>query len=187
MKVLCVVGMPGSGKSRAMEFLRRKGVSIVSMGDVVREAAQAEGLPITPENLGRVSSDLRRKHGREVVARRCLEKIEKIRREKGGGDLLVIEGIRSREEVLFFQENYEGEFRVLALHASPDRRFERLSRRGREDDPTCREEFEERDERELGFGMARVIALADYLIVNEGSEEELEREMEILYRDLTSS
>jgi hypothetical protein len=35
----------------------------------------------------------------------------------------------------------------------------------------------ERDSRELGVGLGRVIATADYMIVNEGAKSQLEREV----------
>jgi dephospho-CoA kinase len=48
-----------------------------------------------------------------------------------------------------------------------------LRTRGRSDDPSNWEEFEERDLRELKVGLGEVIALADEMIVNEGTIDEL--------------
>ena len=45
--------------------------------------------------------------------------------------------------------------------------FERIRRRNRPGDPRTWEEFVARDMTELGFGIGNVIALADYMIVNE--------------------
>ena len=41
-----------------------------------------------------------------------------------------------------------------------------MSSRGRSDDPTTREKFEERDNRELDVGIGESIAIADETIVN---------------------
>ncbi len=41
-----------------------------------------------------------------------------------------------------------------------------MSARGRSDDPTTMEKFEERDKRELGVGIGESIAIADETIVN---------------------
>lgn len=183
MKVLCVVGMPGSGKSRAMEFFRGKGVPVVNMGDAVREEAVRRGLPLNPENLGAIARALRAQSGEEEVARRCAERIREGAKMSG---LVVIEGIRSLQEVSYFKKNFPGEFLILALHANAEKRYERLRARGRGDDPRDLKEFAERDRRELDFGMGDAIALADLMIVNEGGEGELEEGMEGVYRMLRS-
>ena len=40
-------------------------------------------------------------------------------------------------------------------------------KRGRDDAPRDREEFEARDSREMGWGLADVMALADVMILND--------------------
>ncbi len=57
------------------------------------------------------------------------------------------------------------------MHAPPAIRYERLVKRGREDAPSNIEEFEERDNRELGWGLGDVVSLSDYLIVNDSNLE----------------
>ncbi|MEM1831309.1 MAG: hypothetical protein QXJ97_07260 [Desulfurococcaceae archaeon] len=65
-----------------------------------------------------------------------------------------------------------GDAVVVAVHASPRTRYERLRARRRPGNPETYEEFKRRDMVELGFGLSSVIALADHVIVNEGSIEE---------------
>jgi dephospho-CoA kinase len=60
-----------------------------------------------------------------------------------------------------------GEVRLLAVHASRQRRFALLSERRRTDDPPNVESFNARDERELSIGIGNAIALADEVISNE--------------------
>ncbi len=181
MRILCIVGMPGSGKGTAVEALINRGLPVVNMGDVVREEARARGYKITPENLGRVSIGLREEFGEEEVARRCTASIE---RELKTSSDVVIEGIRSLREVLYFRKKFKGDFYLIALHASPSTRFGRLKARARGDDPNEWEEFEKRDHRELGYGMGSAIALADYMVVNEGSVEELKEKIRDIYKSL---
>ncbi|NIU39265.1 dephospho-CoA kinase, partial [Candidatus Bathyarchaeota archaeon] len=50
--------------------------------------------------------------------------------------------------------------------------FQRLFRRKRSDDPKNWKTFARRDQRELSVGLGDAIAMADYLIVNEGTREE---------------
>jgi dephospho-CoA kinase len=79
--------------------------------------------------------------------------------------------VRSLEEVEEFRK--VGDAKIIAVHSSPKTRYERLSRRGRSDDPKSWEEFRERDLRELDVGIGRVISLADEIIINEGTLEDL--------------
>lgn len=78
--------------------------------------------------------------------------------------------MRSLAEVEEFRKH--GRVVIIAVHASPETRFKRLLKRGRPGDPGSYKEFAERDRTELEFGIGNVIALADYMIVNESSIEE---------------
>ena len=62
---------------------------------------------------------------------------------------------------------------IVAVHSSPETRYERLVARGRSDDPKSWEEFADRDARELGVGIGDVIALAQEMLVNETSFEDM--------------
>lgn len=155
--------MPGSGKSVADEVLRESGFSIIIMGDVIREEVTRRGLNPTPENVGEVMVKIRREDGSAVVAKRCIPKIQRASEKD-----VVVEGLRSLAEVYEFRRNFPC-FRFIAIHASPIVRFHRIFGRNRSDDSTDWRIFIERDLREIKVGIGSVIALADYMIVNEGS------------------
>jgi dephospho-CoA kinase len=70
-----------------------------------------------------------------------------------------------------FEKNFP-QFILIAVHSSPETRFERLFRRKRSDDSAGWGGFVDRDLRELSVGQGSVIALADYMIINEGTLEE---------------
>ena len=59
-----------------------------------------------------------------------------------------------------------GDVKLLAIQASSETRFNFLSSRGRSDDPKTRENFEERDNREIGVGIDKSIENADKIITN---------------------
>lgn len=178
MKVIFVAGMPGSGKSEAVKVLREHGLSVVNMGDVVREEARRLGRPETPDSLGEVSVSLRKRYGDEEIAKRCTDR---VKRELKKGKNVIIEGIRSLVEINFFKNKLEGDFHIIAIHSSPNTRFQRLRARGRGDDPQDWKTFLERDLRELGYNMGSAISLADHMVVNEGSLEDLKIEIEKVY------
>ena len=158
--LIVVTGMPGSGKTLVSSVARELGIPVYVMGDIVREEARRRGLEPTPANLNTVAKQLREEYGKTVVAERTLEKLL-----RDNPPIALIDGVRSLDEVEVFRKH--GEVVIIAVHASPRTRYERLRRRGRPGDPRTWEEFRQRDLTELGFSLGSVIALADYMIVNE--------------------
>jgi dephospho-CoA kinase len=179
--VIGVAGMPGAGKSLVTKMAEGMGYSIVTMGDVIREETGKRGLPLTPENTGAVMLKLREEEGSAAVARRCVSKIESARSR-----IVLVDGLRSLNELEEFKRHFE-KFVLIAVYASPETRFRRLFRRRRSDDPQGWAAFNERDRRELSVGLGNAIALADYLIINEGTRTETERKTLYVLRKVTEN
>ena len=169
--IVGLTGMPGSGKATVRKLLREMGYATVVMGDIIREETKTRNLEPTPENIGVVMLKLREEEGPEVVAKRCIPKIEAART-----NVVVVDGVRSLEEVNEFKRHFPN-FNLIAVHASPQTRFQRLLRRRRNDDPKNWKTFMERDMRELSVGLGNVVAMADYMVVNEGTRAQLRRKV----------
>jgi len=170
--------MPGSGKGVFRKTVQKMGYPVVIMGDVVREEVKRRTLKPTPENLGKTMLNLRELGGPAAVAKHCIPKLE-----QAASNIVVIDGIRSLAEVKEFKKHFP-RFILVAIHASPETRYHRLSRRKRSDDPTNWETFMERDQRELGVGMGTVIAAADHTIVNEGTSTQLKTEIRQIVKEM---
>lgn len=163
--------MPGAGKSTAALALAAEGWTRVVMGDVIRAETKRRGLEPNAKNTGEVMRLLRKEKGDAAVAELCLETISTLKAER-----VVVDGIRSMAEVDAFRN--KGGALLVAVHASPARRFELLRERGRSDDPLTRDMFNQRDQRELEVGIGRAIALADETVSNQHtSPERLASEM----------
>jgi len=162
--LILLTGMPGSGKEEFVKVCEERGIRILRMGDFVRAEVQSRGLPMTDENIGGLAHKMREEKGFDIWAKRTADALS--------GELTLIDGLRGRDEYNHFRERTEGGLVIIAIHASPSARFERLKNRGRSDAPATREEFDRRDERELRWGLGDVIARADYVIVNESSIED---------------
>ena len=171
--VIGLAGMPGSGKSVVVEVAREMGYDIVVMGDVIRQETLKRGLELTPQNVGNVMLELRQESGKYVIAQKCIPKIE----EQASSSVLV-DGLRSLFEVDVFKEHFV-KFSLVAVHASPQARFSRLSNRRRSDDPAEWKVFQERDMRELGVGLGNVIAMAEQVIVNDNSYEHVKDQVKV--------
>ena len=160
--------MPGAGKSLASSVMKAQKIPVFVSGDIVRAEARRLGLKFTRKNLGELMLKLRREEGMGAVAKRLIPLVEKAQNQ-----LVVYEGARSVEEL----EELRRRFRVItiSIHASSEERYRRLQKRGRSDKPRRWSDFVERDNRELGVGIAKLIALADRTIENEDTKDDLKR------------
>lgn len=179
MKVIGVTGMPGSGKSVISRVAESLGIEVIRMGDVIRDEAS-----IRNEAPGKVAVDLRQEFGKFVIAERCVEKIKKISSESDDSNnpIVLIEGIRSPWEVEIFKKNFS-DFMIIAVHSSPKTRFLRLKKRKRDDDSAEYSESIKRDQRELKFGIGEVIATSDYMMVNDGDKDILQKNVRSLIQN----
>lgn len=167
--IVGLTGMPGAGKSLVVKTAQEIGYTTVTMGDVIREETVNRGLELNPQNVGKVMLELRDIGGENIIAEKCIPKIESKENSK-----IIIDGIRSYAEVEVFQKHF-AKFTLVVVHAPPQTRFNRLSNRGRSDDPKSWEVFYERDIREIGVGVGKAIALAEYVIINDDSIDTLNK------------
>jgi dephospho-CoA kinase len=176
--ILTITGLPGAGKSMFCEVVQENGWPVFSCGEVVKEETEKRGLSVTAANMAAVSLDIRKREGPAGVSRRLIPKIESSRSQ-----IVAVDGIRSLEEAELFQ-THDGQVFIVAVHAAPKIRFNRIMIRGRQDDTRTWEEFRTRDRRELSYGIGNAIALADKLILNEESSEEFRKRASILLRSI---
>ena len=173
--IVCVTGMPGAGKSVFAEVSKTLGFEIYRMGDDVRMEAERRGIPPSDENLGAIMMQLRQTGGPVAIAVLCKRRIVKDSRS----EFILIDGIRNINE--FHEFKKLGTAALVSVHTSPQRRFEFLRGRGRSDSPSTFASFEARDRRELAVGIGEAIALADRVLINAGTLEEMkDRTFEIL-------
>lgn len=163
MRLIVVTGMPGSGKEEFLQVASAAGIPFIRMGDVVRETYAARAKEDESLSVGQFAALERERFGPDIWARRVLDRVD--------DRLWLIDGCRSMDEVRSFRALADP-VEIVAIHAPPSQRFKRLIIRNREDAPADIREFEERDLREMGWGIAGVISLAEHMLVNDGTLEE---------------
>ena len=159
MRILLIAGMPGAGKEELLGVARSMGIPFLRMGDIVREFHASSGTDLT---VGAFANAQREEHGRDVWARRAIERMH--------GDVFLVDGCRSMDEVRSYR-GLSDDVLIVGIFAPPAARYDRLVRRGREDAPRDISEFEARDSREMGWGLSDVLALADVMVLNDSDLE----------------
>jgi dephospho-CoA kinase len=179
LRVVGLVGLQGAGKTEVAKVALSLGIPCLRMGEVVIAETKRRGLEVNEENVGKVANILREEGGRGVVARLCLPLLGERLKERG---VVVVDGIRSMEEVEELRKAFGEALVVVGVWASPSVRYSRIASRRREDDAEDYGRFLEKERRELRWGVGEVLALADHLLLNEGTLEELREKALELFR-----
>lgn len=164
MKVVSIVGMAGAGKSEVARLFEQSGFNRIRFGDVTEKEIKKRGLPLNEKNERYIRELLRKEQGMAAYAKLNLPAIDSA---LNTGDV-VIDGLYSWEEYLFFKNYYGENFYVVAVWASPEMRYARLTSR-----PERRLTFEEatsRDKTEIeNVNKGGPIAMANFTIINDSS------------------
>jgi Dephospho-CoA kinase len=160
--------MPGSGKTLFANLLREKGFYVISMGDVLRKRYEKDAK--IGERMMDFAKRIREIYGEGVVARLSMEEITPTMSR------IAFEGVRSLAEVEEFKRI--GNPIIIAIHSPPSLRYQRMISRMRPDDSKNIEDLRRRDLDEIRLGIGGVIALADYIIINDSTIDEFKKRAE---------
>ncbi len=172
--LLAVVGLPGAGKTEATQYLVEKTKwEKIYFGQGVIDEVIRRGQEVNEANERTVREDLRKQHG---VGAMAIINMDKIKRLYEAGNV-IIESMYSWEEYLELKKQFGGAFKVLAVYSSPQVRTRRMS--GRAVRPLTAEELVSRDYSQIeNLHQAGPIARADFTIINEGSLEDLHKNID---------
>lgn len=165
MKIIAFTGMPFSGKSEAVQIVKKMNIPVIRMGEQVWEEVKHRGLSLSNENVGSIACEMRNKYGNDIWAKRTIDKIQSLNQ----CSLVVIDGVRNHEEVEAFKKKLGKDFVLIAVVVDDSIRFERALKRKRVDDSNCLEDIKQRDNRERSWGIEGVIDSADVVIRNNES------------------
>ncbi|OGD10272.1 MAG: hypothetical protein A2Y86_03675 [Candidatus Aminicenantes bacterium RBG_13_62_12] len=173
-RLLGLTGTNGAGKGEAAAFFMKRGYTYLSLSDVLREELRKRGLEATRDNLIRTGNALRRRYGPDVLARRVLRRVR--------GDT-VIDSIRNPAEVARLRTRPG--FRLLAVDAPVEVRFERVRRRGRDESARTLEAFAAKEREETGRDpgsqqLHLCLRLADATVINDSTLEHFHKKLEAL-------
>lgn len=179
-KLICVVGMPGSGKSIISDELAKKGFAYLRFGQITLDKIKEDGLEVNEANEKKTREGFRKEHGMAAFAVLNIPKIDELIKDFN----VAVDGLYSWSEYKMLKEKYGENMFVLAVFAPPKLRYERLENRSAENDDQKRfrsftkVESKSRDYAEIeNMEKGGPIAMADFTIVNTGTIDEAKEKL----------
>lgn len=182
LKILAFVGLPGAGKTTAVDYFTEKGYPKVYFGGVVFDAMKQEGIEITPENEKAFRTRFREEHGKDVVVNRIVEQITHL--ADAGQHRIIADGLYTWTEYKVLKQAFPGELILAAVVAPRRLRYHRLSQRPIR--PFTASESYDRDIHEIeNLEKGGPIAIADHYLINDGSVEAFDERLDELADSLS--
>lgn len=173
--IIGITGTLGAGKGTVVEYLKTKGFGHYSASGFITEEIVRRGLPVNRDTMREVADSLRQTNGPGYVAGELLKRAH----ASGGG--AIIESIRSVGEAEYLKSHGAV---LWAVDADIRTRYERIVKRKSEKDSVSFEHFAEQEKKESDnaepykMNLPKCIAMADVVITNNGTEEELFTQVE---------
>ncbi len=178
-KIIAIVGMCGSGKSVACNFLEEEGFKKVYFGGVTLAKLQENNLEVTPENEKYMREKLRDELGMGAYAIVLLPQIKELSKEND----VVLDGLYSWDELKILKDEFGDVLTTIAIIVDKKIRYERLSIRPIR--PFNNKEAQHRDISEIeNIAKAGPIAYADYYIDNNKSIKDFHDRLKAILKDL---
>lgn len=175
LKIIAFVGLSGSGKSVAVDYLTQKGYPKVYFGGVLYQAMKEDGIEQNPENDNIYRVEMRKREGKDFIVKRIIRQIHQL--VDAGQHRVVADGLYSWTEYKALKSEFPGELTVVAVVSPKHLRHNRLSIRP--DRPLTAKESNERDWREIeDIEKGGPIAIADYFIHNDKDLDFLHEQMD---------
>lgn len=173
-KLIAVVGMAGSGKSVATDYLESIGWLKIYFGGVTYRLMKEANIEITPDGKSEKEfrEQLRKEHGRECYAKFLLPEIEEGLKTND----VVLDGLYSWDEYKFLIDKFPKRLKLVCVIADKNIRYNRIAIR--KDRPLGREDIIYRDISEIeNLAKGGPISFADYYICNNGDIDEYKRRL----------
>jgi dephospho-CoA kinase len=184
MIIIGITGTIGAGKGTVVEYLvGKKGFVHYSVREFLLKEINLRGLAENRDSMVEVANELRGRYGPSYV-------IDQLYNEAAmEGRNCIIESIRTPGEIDSLRQ--KGNFSLFAVDADPGVRYERIVKRSSETDKITFNTFIDNETREMSAtdpnkqNLKACIRQADFIFGNDGTKEELFREVEKVLAQIT--
>lgn len=179
-KIIALVGLAGSGKSSAVEYLTKKGFPKVYFGGVIYKAMEEAGIEPTWDNQQKFREEIRQREGKDFVIRRVIKNIRDL--INAGQNKIVLDGLYTWSEYKILKHEFPGQVVVIAIVTPKHLRYQRMIKRPER--PMQPREVDQRDWSEIeNLEKGGPIAIADYFVINDGNLDQLHQKIDAVTHD----
>lgn len=179
-KIIALVGLAGSGKSSAVEYLTKKGFPKIYFGGVIYKAMEEAGIEPTWDNQQKFREEIRQREGKDFVIKRVIKNIHDL--INAGQNKIVLDGLYTWSEYKILKHEFPGQVVVIAIVTPKHLRYQRMIKRLER--PMQPREVDQRDWSEIeNLEKGGPIAIADYFIINDSDLTQLYQKIDAVTRD----
>lgn len=179
--ILGLVGPIASGKEETKKYLVEKyKAKDCRFSTILRDVLNRVAVPISRENLQKLSTVLRVNFGEDLLAKAIANDASKLE-----ADVVVIDGVRRQTDIEHLIELPN--FFLIKIEAGDKLRYERMIKRNENpgDSEKTFEQFLKDHETEADSQVPSVMKTARYSIDNNGTFEELYKQIDNIVKELT--
>jgi len=179
--ILGLVGPIASGKETAKNYLAKKyEATDCRFSTIIRDILNRAAIPVSRESMQKLSTVLRANFGEDLLAKAITMDAGKL-----DSKIVVIDGVRRPTDIEHL--NKLPNFFLIKIDADPKIRYERMKARNEnvEDDKKTFEQFLKDHEAEADSLVPIVMATAKYSINNNGSFEDLYKQVDEIIKKLS--
>lgn len=176
MRIIGITGTLGAGKGTIVDYLvHAKGFAHFSVRAFLTEEIRQRGLPVNRDSMVVVANDLRARHNPAFIVEQLYEQALQT------GHDCIIESIRTPGEVAMLRS--KPNFRLIAVDAAPEVRYQRIVERASETDHISFETFLQNEQREMDTtdpnaqNLRKCIEQADFNLTNNSTVENLHKKI----------
>ena len=181
VKIIALVGMSGSGKSVAVDYLTDKGYPKDYFGGMILKEMEKRGIERTAESEKQFREKIRAEEGNDWVVRQVIAEVKDL--IGAGQKRIVLDGVYSWTEYKMIKHEFPGSTTFVAIVATKKLRYSRVAERVVR--PFNAQEIRERDQSEIEkLEKGGPIAAADYYILNNGTIDDLKNGMDDILAEI---
>ena len=183
VKLIAFVGMSGSGKSVAVDYLTEKGYPKVYFGGMIYKEMEKRGIERTEdgESEKNFREMIRETEGSDWVVKQVISEVKDL--IKAGQKRIILDGVYSWTEYKTLKHEFPGCITFIGIVVDKKLRYERVAKR--KDRSFDHQAIKERDRSEIeNLEKGGPIAAADYYVLNNGTIPEMYQAVDKILKEI---
>lgn len=179
--ILGLASQIAAGKGTTTEYLTKNyGANSYRFSTILRDVLDRLYLEQNRDNISKISTVLRKNFSEDILAKVIYEDVKKDEQE-----IVVVDGVRRLADIVYLKK-LPG-FKLIFIDAEMEKRYQRiiLRKENVDDEKKTFEQFKKDHELETELQIAGLIKVADIVIDNNGSFEDLYKQIDEIIKKLS--